>query len=625
MPLQNTEHTLRTYFGLNWVPTEIPTKPLPAHLLFDSRAHVFGSTFAILKFQSNVVRTFADTYQKLTAIHKGHVSRSLLERVLYSIQDPREQALNTKLLQENFEFPNMYTVLSRYRIHTLTALRHFATQIGVVLESRDSTESRFLLKLWQLETAPLRTWLAAPIVNIELRSKIICKEQERSVNDELAHFYLSQRYPSLFDSRFRLFSTRIVPNSNIVLMDNVERVVILISAREVEQNNWQAVLSLINKQIKAPGRWSIRAVTVADMTQGVYLEPVFLHAFLYWFVEIRLLKPDMSLSTIEAALARMFSYNRNTSENIIDNYSHFISAVSRAPKSEIARDLLKGTQLLNVDRALNALRPPFALGDGGYGLLFPLTKDLRPVVNMSVDAPQTTNRDKAGLLYLSARHGSVCLETDVENLLFEVRADRSIRTNVFAVARGAFSCQKSSRKRFVAISVSILEHGEECGHHNSLLYDAQTGEMEWFEPNGINVGVYLESFVQALDDAFRTFVPGYNRLLLPIQVCNAGLQNQQGLRADGCSSGTCVPWSVLYQDIRLMYPDVERGRLLLRMTETLSLDSSLFSRVISPFQRFLSLLDISIAHKNQADALRVIQDLISKHIFIDQAWRATAF
>ena len=74
-----------------------------------------------------------------------------------------------------------------------------------------------------------------------------------------------------------------------------------------------------------------------------------------------------------------------------------------------------------------------------------------------------------------------------------------------------------------------------------------------------------------------------------------------------------------------MYPDVERGRLLLRMTEALSLDPSLFARVISPFQRFLSLLDQSIAHMTQNEAIQVIRELILTHIFIDQAWRAPSF
>ncbi len=620
------DDVLYEFLGVHGDLPAVPTEPLPAHRLFDARHHVFDGRYAILKFQPRFPEYFSSVADRLKSIRGGDapVSSGLLARALYMISDPDQRRRNTEILQANFEFPNMNWVLSSYGISTESQLRKFAAKLNIRLPSaRDALDMACFLRIWQVEYAPLRTRLSVPIVKKGRKTLVqdLARSSSRVLREGALHFYLGRK---LDQNRFETFATRVIPCANIILFDRLECAVLVLSTEPIDTDIWEQCLRLIRPQIKTPGSWRIQTWTVREGMQGVYTRDAFAEAFLYWFVEVRALTHHQKLESVQRGVEQMFVYDRDTSERLLRNYSVFLSAVAASAKKDIARDLLDSTAPLAVDETFAVMRPDPDPRD--LGIMFPLTKgDLAPVVDVAAEAPQTVNRDKAILLYLFARHGSVCLNTDVENINFDVGDDAIVETNIDVVVRAVRDCLRDTRRRFIAMGMSVFKIGDQVGHHNSLIFDAKSGTLEWFEPNGVNVVSSWRLVAESLETTFQSNINGFGGLLLPIQTLNGGLQNQQCLLATGCATGTCVAWSVLYQDLRLMYPDVRRDRLLLRMNQTLLLDPTLFGRIASPFQRFLSILDTGIANKSPAEALAEVRILINAHIKQDYAWRAPVF
>ena len=215
----------------------------------------------------------------------------------------------------------------------------------------------------------------------------------------------------------------------------------------------------------------------------------------------------------------------------------------------------------------------------------------------------------------------------------ELRNDQSGECNVHfshTLDKVGRYCQKA---RFTFITITLDTEDKYESHRNAIIYDAKTGVAEYFEPNGIYVSECFPLVVRAIRETFTEHVPGFKELLLPIEPDEGGLQTTQVSNNKGCEPGSCVAWSSMYPDIRLMYPDVPRDVLLRRWYHALQLDRSFLARIISPFQRLISMIEAEFAKiydpENVAQSLRrgqtMARKMVKKHVLIDQVWRTPHF
>ena len=200
------------------------------------------------------------------------------------------------------------------------------------------------------------------------------------------------------------------------------------------------------------------------------------------------------------------------------------------------------------------------------------------------------------LLYLAQRHAGDCVMAasavkPTPNLTWQ---DVSI---VWDPARGLLRRNlfdpASCRRRF-ALALLTLQAGEPY-HANILMFDNHRGIIErWdpyerteprFKPDLLDATL-LKTFPQYATVEAQPDLQGVGRL---------GLQAAQEVETELGVRGYCQPWTVVYADARLSFPDVPSEAIVHRL-ERLAADEPLaLTRMIHEFAHF-------VAHRSRADA-----------------------
>ena len=153
---------------------------------------------------------------------------------------------------------------------------------------------------------------------------------------------------------------------------------------------------------------------------------------------------------------------------------------------------------------------------------------------------------------------------------------------------------KEAGKRFAVIMLYI--GGVSGAHENSMIYDIQKNELEFFEPHGtINVEPETDDYMRAdlyekiRDIFFVRF--GTKKMYFPNDICPIGPQvydskykntykNQQVINKPG---GYCAAWSLYYLDARLTNPDIPRENLIPMFNKKFKKESIYFITNYSAF------------------------------------------
>lgn len=141
---------------------------------------------------------------------------------------------------------------------------------------------------------------------------------------------------------------------------------------------------------------------------------------------------------------------------------------------------------------------------------------------------------------------------------------------------------QNKKIEYVLMPISLTSKakpGEHVGYHaNMLIFNKVTGELEHFEPHGLELN--KESYnPEGLYEQVRTVFKGkVKKYLSPFQICPKNMQFFQSVETDEVGflgdHGHCAVWCLWYADVRLSNPKVPRNDVIrLAMQKLLDMGS----------------------------------------------------
>lgn len=191
----------------------------------------------------------------------------------------------------------------------------------------------------------------------------------------------------------------------------------------------------------------------------------------------------------------------------------------------------------------------------------------------------------------------------------------------------------NKKKRFIIIPLGIeLRKGS---HANYLIYDKETKELERFEPYGssppyqfdYNPGL-LDNIIKykfrEIDDEIKYFPPSSYMPKIGFQYFDV-LEGAQYIADPG---GFCALWSIWYVDQRLLYSDINRRSLIVKLMKSIKIKNISFKKIIRNYSKgiidirdnVLNKIGMTInnwindeyTHKQFEELTREISNIISK-------------
>lgn len=176
-------------------------------------------------------------------------------------------------------------------------------------------------------------------------------------------------------------------------------------------------------------------------------------------------------------------------------------------------------------------------------------------------------------------------------------------------------------KRFVVIPVGIeLIQGS---HANYLIYDKKLNEIERFEPHGSSkppglnynpdlLDNILEKRFKELDDKIRYVRPREYLPKIGFQLMDARDTSSKKI---GDPGGFCALWSLWYTDMRLTYPDMDRGKLVKYLLKDIRDNNTSFKNLIRNYSSRVTDLRDEILSKAGMDINNWLNDKYTEKQF----------
>lgn len=140
----------------------------------------------------------------------------------------------------------------------------------------------------------------------------------------------------------------------------------------------------------------------------------------------------------------------------------------------------------------------------------------------------------------------------------------------------------NAKMQYVLMPVSLTskpKDGYHVGYHaNMLIYNKVTGELEHFEPHGLELSQESYNPSGLYDQMRQAFKGKVKKYLSPMQICPKNMQFFQSVETDEVGflgdHGHCAVWCIWYADVRLSNPDIQRNDVIrLAMQKMLEMGS----------------------------------------------------
>ena len=184
------------------------------------------------------------------------------------------------------------------------------------------------------------------------------------------------------------------------------------------------------------------------------------------------------------------------------------------------------------------------------------------------------------------------------------------------------ACRACKKKARFIVTISTLTSGNDDGHANMLIYDTKVCQLERFDPyhksptryDPVGLDNQLASLYRHIDDDFEGLVTppghqfimdkGFQGLLAGLGIKSSkpwSIQRTQELERKYNRKldpiGYCQPWSMLYTDLRLSFPDLKPSEIMQVLRSKARLHS--YTEFIRRYAQFLQ-----SGHEDSIKALR---------------------
>lgn len=199
----------------------------------------------------------------------------------------------------------------------------------------------------------------------------------------------------------------------------------------------------------------------------------------------------------------------------------------------------------------------------------------------------------------------ISMNTKCEFLNFEIVWVHNKLYLVDDFANNFRKCMLNPDKRFIIIPVGIeLREGS---HANYLIYDIKNNEIERFEPHGFGTPLRFNynptMFDNILETRFMEIVSDIKYIRPTDYLPKIGFQlfdiYERNKKKIGDPGGFCALWVIWYVDMRLSYPEIDRGSLVNKMIKTIKKQNISFKNLIRNYA--INILEIRDKILGKAD------------------------
>jgi ankyrin repeat protein len=168
-------------------------------------------------------------------------------------------------------------------------------------------------------------------------------------------------------------------------------------------------------------------------------------------------------------------------------------------------------------------------------------------------------------------------------------------------------CIKNDNKRFIIIPIGI--EMREGSHSNYIIYDKKLNEIERFEPHGSGTPLGLDYNPKLLDELLEMRFQEINKSIKYISpsqyLPKVGFQlfdiAESKKKKIGDPGGFCALWSIWYVDMRILYGDIPRKKIVKMLIKSIKENNLSFRDMIRNYSREIINIRDTILNKNGVD------------------------
>jgi len=209
--------------------------------------------------------------------------------------------------------------------------------------------------------------------------------------------------------------------------------------------------------------------------------------------------------------------------------------------------------------------------------------------------------------------------------------------------------------RFILVAIAIYNKNTcskkkinaQENHFNVLLIDKHKSQAELFEPHGRYQydAKHIEYDRKQLDSELEKFLKHYHiTYISPEEYCPffsfQMFENHEKEDEKDYKNGFCIAWCMMWIDIRIRYPDMDRGKLLRELMKEMSSNQRGFKNFIQGYVSMIHdfmmedlndlenilLFDLtSMLPNDQRYILLPVEKIENNHIYVDFKWNGTIY
>lgn len=238
-----------------------------------------------------------------------------------------------------------------------------------------------------------------------------------------------------------------------------------------------------------------------------------------------------------------------------------------------------------------------------------------------------------GIIYVSKKYSSVCnlLHPDItiSSDLYtnkQYRIDNFMNIEILWINNNIYfdekfdqvfeKCISNPKKRYIIAPIGIIQ--QNGAHANYILYDKKLNELERFEPHGATATRFDYNYQlldTLLENKFKTLLPNKSsfKYYRPTSFMEKiSLQQLEGLETNkkkiNDMSGYCVSWSLWYIDMRILYQDISRKKLISKLIQYIKMNNISFKNLIRNYSNNISTIRDTTLSKIGTDINKLLYD-----------------